>query len=110
MTKKGHTDGFTVEDFAAGIEKYIGEGRIDYITCSSVTPDQDLLDRYAAEGEFPVPSMDSAVKGTRTYLAADLMSRKIPAQKAGDPIKRTLIRHDPEVLAALIVSNCLGEL
>ena len=110
MTKKGHTDGFTVDDFVSGIEKYVGSDRIDYVTCSSVTPDPDLLDRYAAEGEYPVPPMEPAVKGNRTYLASDLMSRTIPAQKAGDPIKRTLIRHDPEVLAALIVKNCLGDL
>ena len=110
MTKKGHTDGFTVDDFVSGIERHIGKGRIDFVTCNSVTPEQELLDRYAAEGEFPVPSMTPSVKEERVYLAADLMSRTIPVQKAGDPIKRTLIRHDPDVLASLIVTHCLGGL
>lgn len=110
MTKKGHTDGFTVDDFIAGIERYIGKGRVDFVTCNSVTPEPELLERYAAEGEFPVPPLAPVVKGGRAYLAADLMSRTIPVLKAGDPIKRTLIRHDPDVLASLIVTSCLGGL
>lgn len=110
MTKKGHTDGFTTDAFVAGIERFIGQGRVDFVTCNSVTPEQDLLDRYAAEGEFPVPVVAPHVDGNRTYLAADLISRKIPLQRVGDPLRRTLIRHDPEVLAALIVQNCLDGL
>jgi 2-phospho-L-lactate transferase/gluconeogenesis factor (CofD/UPF0052 family) len=110
MTKKGHTDGFTVGDFAAGIEKYIGKDRIDFVTCNGAVPEQELLDRYAAEGEFPVPTVKPGMHDGRQYLSADLISRTIPLLKAGDPIRRTLIRHDPEVLAALIIRNCLGGL
>lgn len=110
MTKKGHTDGFAVDDFIAGIERYVGKGRIDFVTCNSVTPDPDLLARYAEEGEYPVPPLAPTVKDGRAYLAADLMSRNIPVLKAGDPIRRTLIRHDPATLASLIVQNCLGGL
>ena len=90
--------------------RYIGKGRIDYVTCNSEMPDPELLERYAAEGEYPVPPLAPAVKDGRAYLAADLMSRTIPVLKAGDPIKRTLIRHDPATLAALLVQNCLGGL
>lgn len=110
MTKKGHTDGFTVDDFVDGIERFIGKGRIDVVTCASVEPDRELLELYAAEGEYPVPPMPSSVKDGRVYLAADLMSRVIPAVKAGDPIKRTLIRHDADILSSLIVRHCLGGL
>ena len=108
MTKKGHTDGFGVGDFVAGIERHIGEGRIDFVTCNSRMPDQDLLDRYAMEGEYPVQAVTQANTGKRKHLSADLISRNIPILKAGDPIKRTLIRHDADVLASLIVANCLG--
>jgi len=110
MTKKGHTDGFAVDDFVDGIERHIGEGRVDFVICNGHTPEQELLDRYAAEGEFPVPAVAAGSKGGRTYLSADLISRNIPLQKAGDPIKRTLIRHDSDLLASLIVQNCLGDL
>lgn len=110
MTKKGHTDGFNVEDFVAGIERFIGKGRVDFVTCNSRMPEQELLDRYALEGEFPVQAAQAVEDGKRRYLSADLISRSIPVLKAGDPIKRTLIRHDADVLASLIVQNCLGGL
>lgn len=110
MTKKGHTDGFTVDDFVRGIERYVGDGRVDFVTCNSRVPEQELLDRYAAEGEFPVAPVQETAKGNLRYLPADLISRDIPVLKAGDPIRRTLIRHDPATLAALIVQNCLGGL
>ncbi len=108
MTRKGHTDGFRVEDFIAGIERYLGAERIDFVTCNGRMPDQELLDRYSMEGEYPVPQADERPHGRRRYLSADLVSRTFPFQKAGDPIKRTLIRHDADALAALIIGNCIG--
>lgn len=108
MTKKGHTDGFKVNDFVDWIERYIGAGRIDYVTFNSRVPEPELLARYAVEGEFPVVSGDVVSAGKRQYLSADLVSRDIPILKAGDPIKRTLIRHSSDGLALLIVRNCLG--
>lgn len=107
MTKQGHTDGYGVGDFVAGIERHIGEGRVDFVTSNARVPDRELLERYAAEGEYPVTPVASP---DRRHLRADLISRDIPVLKAGDPIKRTLIRHDPDALAALIVQNCLGGL
>ena len=97
-----------VEDFIAGIERYLGAERIDFVTCNGRMPDQELLDRYSMEGEYPVPQADERPHGRRRYLSADLVSRTFPFQKAGDPIKRTLIRHDADALAALIIGNCIG--
>ena len=108
MTKDGHTDGFTVGAFIGAIERHIGKGRVDYVTANSRMPEAELLERYASEGK-PVPPADPAEFGA-ALLAADLISRNIPVIKAGDPIRRTLIRHDPDALAALIIANCLGGL
>jgi uncharacterized cofD-like protein len=108
MTKKGHTDGFSVDDFADEIERYIGKGRIDHVTYNNRLPEQGLLDRYAHEGELMVkePARDRGGRRFET-LAADLISSRIFVPKAGDPLPRTLIRHDSDVLAALIVQHCL---
>jgi uncharacterized cofD-like protein len=109
MTKAGHTDGFSVTDFMAAIERYIGRGRIDFVTYNDHVPEQELLARYAQDGEYPVqPSHDA--RDSAQAFAADLVSRKIPVIQAADRCRRTLIRHDPDVLAALIVQNCLGGL
>jgi uncharacterized cofD-like protein len=110
MNKAGHTDGFRVSDYLAAIEKYVGAGRIDFVTYNNRMPEQDLLERYALEGEHPVSAERLPDQCPTRCLEADLMSRKMPVQRGGDAIQRTLVRHDPDVLAALIVTNCLGGL
>lgn len=113
MTKNGHTDGCSITDFVDEIERHIGKGRVDFVTYNNRMPDQDLLGRYAAEGEYPVSvsSIDEAFENlTFRPLPADLIGAPILAQRAGDPLRRTLIRHNPDVLAGLIIQNCLGGL
>jgi uncharacterized cofD-like protein len=112
MTKAGHTDGFTVVDFVEAVEKHIGRGRIDFVTYNEGKPDAELLARYAAEGEPVRPGDVSAISKEKGFipLAADLVSSQIIAPRSGDPLKRTLIRHNSDALAALIVRNCLGGL
>jgi uncharacterized cofD-like protein len=106
MNKTGHTDDFGVRDYVASIEQYIGTGRIDAVIYNSRMPERELLERYAMEGEYPVEAECGDL--ACDLLPADLISRKMPVQKAGDPLKRTLIRHDSDLLASLIVTNCLG--
>lgn len=110
MNRAGQTDGFMVADYVREIEKHLGAGRIDCVIYNDRMPEKELLERYALEGEMLVPTIDVGERASRTHIAADLISRNIPAIKAGDPIRRTLIRHDPDALAALIISNCLGGL
>jgi len=108
MNKTGHTDDYSVADYAREIERRVGTGRLDHVIYNSRVPEPELLARYALEGEYPVMA---ACEGLScSLIPADLISRKMPAPRAGDPLKRTLIRHDSDALAALIVSNCLGGL
>jgi 2-phospho-L-lactate transferase/gluconeogenesis factor (CofD/UPF0052 family) len=111
MTKQGHTDGFSVCDFVREIERHIGKDRINHVTFNNTVPDKALLERYAGEGEYPVRTDDvdgGNCQAAFTPLPADLISPRVYVQKSGDAIRRTLIRHDPDVLAALIVQHCLG--
>jgi len=109
MNKPGHTDAFSVEDHVELVERYIGSGRIDFVTYNTSMPDDNLLERYARDGEHPVTT--GALSSIRAeMLGTDLLSRKMPALRKGDPIRRTLLRHDSEMLAALIVNNCVGGL
>lgn len=108
MTKKGHTDGFSVLDFAAEIERFIGKDRLNFVTYNDKAPEKDLLVRYAEEDTFPVFAPQDGFGDARfTPLPADLINKRMFVQKKGDPIRRTFIRHDADVLATLIVQNCL---
>jgi len=111
MTKAGHTDGFGVAEFAGEIEKHIGAGRIDYVTYNDRIPAPELLERYANEGQVILPPESGVITGLAAkLLPAPLLGSDRYVQKSGDPIRRTLIRHDSDALATLIIRNCLGGL
>lgn len=115
MNKAGHTDGFVVGDYVREIERHIGAGRLDYVTCNSRWPEeQKILERYGEEGKSLLTVQGAAATGPDSdsyrLLAADLLSSRQFLQKDGDVIRRTLIRHDADALAALIIKNCMDGL
>lgn len=103
VTRRGHTDGFTVANFVDEIERYIGKGRINYVTYNTRLPDPKLARRYAAEGEPVSAESDSLDRPGLIAVGADLLSRRVVRQKSHDLLKRSLIRHDSDHLAELIV-------
>jgi uncharacterized cofD-like protein len=110
MTKAGHTDGFGVGDFVDEIERYVGKGRVDYVVYNDTPPESELTERYVQEGQ-PVAAGPDEFDGIGCVpIGTDLLSRRLYANKAGDPLRRTLIRHDADALAAVIVGRCLGGL
>jgi len=106
VTKPGQTDGFKVGDFANEIERFIDSRKVDYVIYNNQRPDESLLKKYAAAGEFWV-AVDEAALGKAHYQAigTNLVSGNISAHNPGDTlIRRTLIRHDGERLAQTIMS------
>lgn len=103
MTKYGHTDGFKVKDFLSVIEQYLGKGSVDYVTYNNKKPASDFLRKYAKEGEFVEPEPD--LSGNERFIGADLVSDNVYKQDSSDVMmQRTLVRHDPDKLAKLIIS------
>lgn len=110
MTKPSQTDNYQVHDFAEVIEKYLGGPVLNFVTFNSRKPPDDLIKKYAAQGEKFV-NYDFNILKNKHYLAvpADLVSKKIWQKPKGDIfIKRTLVRHNPNKLAELILA--LGEI
>lgn len=110
MNKAGHTDGFIVQDYVDEVERLIGSGRVSFVTYNSRLPEQEMLARYGEEGKsMTAAARDGEAVRPTSYraLAADLVSTRPYVQKSGDPLPRTLIRHDSDALAALIIQNCL---
>ncbi len=103
MTKPGQTDGFRAHDFVDAIERYTGPV-FDHLVFNTQHPGDEVVRRYAEDGEQVVGWDDEAMKGRHwTPIGAELVSDEHEAQSPGDPLKRTLIRHDSDRLARLLM-------
>lgn len=102
VTKPGQTDGFTVDDYADEIERFVGEQVIDIVLYNTEHPDESLLEKYKRDKEFGV-EYNKDLLATKHYKAkgTSLISNTIPKQVAGDKVaeSRAFIRHDPDVVA-----------
>ncbi len=107
VTKPGQTDGYSVSDFTDEIERLAGQKFLDAVLFNTREPGEVLLKKYAGAGELAV-SYDEATLDQATYQAygGDLLAGTIWKSTSGaDPIaaSRTLIRHDPIVVARSII-------
>ncbi len=101
FTKMGQTEDYTVREHVEEIARYAGrEPDIIFINQGDLT--KDVLQKYAEEGEYP-PKDD--------YLSSDARVRRLPLVSVyavpaipGDPLPRSLVRHDPAKLAAAIAT------
>jgi uncharacterized cofD-like protein len=106
VNKPGQTDGFTIIDFADELERLAGVQFLDYALYNTRKPDDQMLKRYAADGELPVIADKKALKNARfKAVGTDLLAREVwVGGSEGDALRqqRTLIRHDPDKLARRI--------
>lgn len=107
VTKPGQTDGYTVSDFAAEIERLAGGAFLDAVLFNTEKPSEQLLKKYAKEGEMSVGYDDAALHNA-AYIAAgaNLLSGAIwKNTNKSDPIAaaRTLIRHDSQATASALI-------
>ncbi len=107
MTQEGQTDGLSVAGFAEEIERRIGEGTLDYVVYNNVAPSKNLLSKYAQKGEVET-RFDAKESLGKKYQAIgdDLISETGGKLHKNDPItgsRRTLIRHDGDRLARLLM-------
>lgn len=103
VTKPGSTDGFKVHDFADELERFAGGKFLDYVIYNTRKPSDELLERYAHEGEYGV-DIDIEAFETRPWsavgarlVASDMWGGAQPS----DPLAhtRSFIRHDPDAIA-----------
>jgi uncharacterized cofD-like protein len=87
MTKRGETDHFTANDFLTTIEKYLGEGVLDYAIFNNKKPPERLVKKYKKQGaEFVDITTLPKKRGSLQYVFADLIDtdkfvRHGPARK-----------------------------
>ena len=103
VNKPGQTDEFTVADYASEIERFAGV-KLDHVLYNNHRPSQELIDRYAKDGELLVEWNKEELKKKHFYasgkrLIADEIWENTNA--ASDPLaaQRSLIRHDADRVA-----------
>ncbi|MFA5935665.1 MAG: gluconeogenesis factor YvcK family protein [Patescibacteria group bacterium] len=103
MTKRGQTDGFKVSHFRDVVQAHCDPAKIRNIIVNTEVPSDELLALYEKEGEFLV--QDDLVKVHLQRISRwPLISNEVTEPVKGDVLRRSLFRHDPNALAAAILS------
>lgn len=106
MTKYGQTTLYSAKNHVDDLEKYLGKNVFDYVLINSKMPHRNTLSWYEEYGEHPVANdlKDSNYK----VLSKNLIRDVIVKADRNDVLRRGIIRHDPEKLAAEIIKIING--
>ena len=107
VSKRWHTDEFTLEDYVEAIDRLLGESRIDYATYNTSLPSEDLLMRYAHEAVLTGRRSDGSMIGDRcTVIEGDFLDMRPVKYSRSDKIAatRAFIRHDTEKLSLALMA------
>lgn len=105
VNKKGHTENYALDDYVDEINNFIGSSRIDLVTFNTKKPSKMLVEKYKLQKELVV-EFDEKSRFDRNYriVCADILSNKGVNQRKGDVLlKRSLIRHDSNRLAKVLM-------
>lgn len=112
MTKHGQTDGFNASDFVKTLEKYLSDpssqggakaGKIDYVLANNKKPSAEILKKYAKEkAKFVEVDVRELAELKVESVVQDFISNQVIKPKAGDVLKRSMLRHDCDKLAKVI--------
>lgn len=105
MTELGQTDNFTSVNYISELEKYAGKGAVKYAIFNTEKPDINLLKKYSRLGEKPVEKGNSEKLPNVNFLEHKLLSHEVYKIDKHDHLsqERSLIRHNPNKLAQIIV-------
>lgn len=101
MSKRCQTSGMHAAEHVAEITKYIGCSPHTVLINTAEFP-QDLILKYQAEGDHPI--LNNCIGDSCIVAALPLVSEEEVILTAGDVIKRSLIRHDSNILAEALLS------
>ncbi|MDP3991139.1 MAG: YvcK family protein [Candidatus Nealsonbacteria bacterium] len=104
MTRYGQTYGFSARDHLRVLEEYLGENCLDFVLVNSASVPKAVLNKYKKKHEFPVA--DDLKKDYFKTIRGDFLNKKAAGKVAEDVLERSLIRHDQNKLAKIILSLC----
>ncbi len=100
-TRRGQTTKYSGRNFCDAITSYIARGRIDAVLLNTAEPSPEVVNRYVEAGEGLV--IDDLAGAPYETWRGQLLSDEIAQPEAGDPLVRSLFRHDPAKLAKAIL-------
>ncbi len=106
VNKKGHTENFTLDEYAQSLEEFIGPGRLNFVTFNTRKPEKRIIEKYRSQQELLVTfEPQRRLKRSFRVVQADLLSRKLARYSPSDAVanQRSLIRHDSNKLAELLI-------
>lgn len=112
MTQTGNTDEFCVEDFLKILEKHLGESVIDFIVFNTGKLPKNLMKRIRKV--FPKTDFikyEKKLFNQKKFIGTDLIDRQVKNLDPADNLvkganKRTMILHDSDKLAKIILKIC----
>jgi uncharacterized cofD-like protein len=105
MTKSGQSTGYKTSDHVKDLEKYLKRG-VDYVVINSMSLPESAILHYQKDGEIPVvDDLENSKKAVR----GDLVSDVIHSQSKADTALRSIVRHDSNKLAQLIINTIKSE-
>jgi len=102
MTKFGQTYGFTAADHLKTVQTYLG-ACVDAVVVNTAPLQKQACAVYAKYHEFPVTD-DVVPTPSLTVIRADVAGRRIAAKSTSDVLVRSLIRHDSQKLATILLN------
>lgn len=101
MNRYGQTYGFSARRFVESFGEYLDDLEFDHILVNDTPLPENVLRHYASkERSFPI---EDNLGSDPRVVRGDFLSRKVYQSQRGDPLKRSLLRHDPEKLAKALM-------
>jgi uncharacterized cofD-like protein len=110
INKPGQTDGFSPIDYSNELERMAGCRFLDVVLYNNRKPSQELLEKYADDGELPVATDSKAERAKAHFelVGVNLIDKKVTPRDPNDKnytIKRAFIRHNPDLIARSILKE-----
>lgn len=101
VAPKDQAEQFSALSHCDAISTAMSPAKIDTVIVNSATPDVELLKKYEIGGDT---LMKDDLEGTSyASVRASLLAGSVSDRISGDPLQRSLLRHDPEALAEAII-------
>lgn len=100
MSRMGETYQYKASDYMNDLSVYLNPDRIDYVLLNDETsPSPAVLKKYADEGAIPVEDDLGDKWHFASIIRARMRASHRPEKSKGDTLVRSMVRHDPELLA-----------